>query len=169
MKNLVKMGIVFVLLSGVVAPSSASGQFFFFMENPNVGKQMKDVKLLDLENNEFMLSKHIEGQKAIILFWATWCPHCREQIADLDKHQEVYKNKNIKIVLLAIGEPVELLKRYTDRYELSLPIVADTEDTSTELYDLVGVPTIYYVNEKGIVQAVEHDLLENYEEILNQE
>ena len=98
-------------------PLQASGQVFF-MENPNVGKEVEDFTLKVLNGGEVSLSEFREGKKAIIFFWATWCPHCREALAKLDQRKQEIDDNDIKIVLVDVGENKEVVSRYFEKNNL---------------------------------------------------
>ncbi len=53
-----------------------------------------------------------------------------------------------------------------ERNKVSLEIFLDEDQKLAEEYGLIGVPTFFFINKNGVTQAVEHRLLENYEEIL---
>ena len=49
---------------------------------------------------------------------------------------------------------------------INIDVFLDVDGSVAELYNIVGVPTFYYVNKDGIVREVAHQLLKNYRESL---
>ena len=76
-------GVVLLTALVLLTPSLARGQFLFF-QNPNVGKAAPDFTLATLDGDEVNMTQYREGKRAIIFFWATWCPHCRVALKELN-------------------------------------------------------------------------------------
>ena len=144
---------------------SARAQFFF-MENPLVGKTAPDFTLPTFNGGKVNMTKFRDNKSAILFFWATWCPHCREALKDLNKNRAEIEGKGIKLMLVDIGEGEKEVRRYVERNKIVSTIFLDQESSLSDLYGVVGIPTFVFVDSKGMVKAVEHELPENYEEIL---
>jgi peroxiredoxin len=62
--------------------------------------------------------------KVIVLnFWATWCPPCREEMPELSKMQDQYKNQNLVIVGLSTDD-LETTKTFIQTNPVSYPVLA---------------------------------------------
>ena len=70
-----------------------------------IGKMAPEIKIPDRNGNEIKLSK-IRAEYTLVLFWASWCPHCNET---LPKIQTIYKNSTNrkKLEVLAISLDTE--------------------------------------------------------------
>jgi len=149
MKHIIKILIIFVLL-GVSFSPLARAQYFFF-ENEHIGKRAPDFTLTKLSGGEFNLHKEIKGSNAILFFWATWCPHCRKQLRELNDQRNVYKEKGIKIVLIDSGEDARIIKKYIEKNKIRMDVVLDRDSELSEIYGLVGLPTFFLVDKNGNV------------------
>ena len=149
-----------IITAVVFYPSTAQSQFFY-MENENIGKPVKDFTLKIVNGEETSLEKFRDGQKAIIFFWATWCPHCRVQLGELNKNQSAIEKKNIKIVLVDVGESEAQVSKYMEKNKIDLDVFLDGESKVSDLYGLIGVPTFYYVGDDGKVIDVQHSLTDD--------
>ena len=145
-------------------PSTAQSQFFY-MENENIGKPVKDFTLKIVNGEETSLEKFRDGQKAIIFFWATWCPHCRVQLGNLNKDLIAIEKKNIKIVLVDVGESEAIVSKYMEKNKIHLDVFLDIKSEVSDKYGLIGVPTFYYVGEDGNVIDVQHSLADDFDTI----
>ena len=105
--------------------------------------------------------------KAIIFFWATWCPHCRRELGTLNQKKEEFAQKGIKIAVVDIGEDEAMVKQYLQKNKVEMTVFLDKDNAVAESYHLVGVPTFLFVDTQGIVRGLEYSLPENYEEILS--
>ncbi len=48
-----------------------------------IGKTAPEFVAEDIDGNLIKLSE-IQAQKTLLFFWASWCPHCKEMIADIN-------------------------------------------------------------------------------------
>ncbi len=128
-----------------------------------VGKAAYDVTLPTALGQQKSLSQAREGKKAVLFFWATWCPHCRDEITRMNKNLDAITAKGIKIVLVSIGETKEDVAAYLKRNAVVLDSFLDEDNALQGPYDLVGVPTLVFVDEKGVIREVRHDFPDDYE------
>jgi len=158
--------VIVTLVSLCSGLSSAMGDFFF-MDNEIIGKPTPDFTLKTVSGQEINLSQYRDGKKTIIFFWATWCPHCREALRGLAQSQEEFEKKEIKLVLVDVGENLEVVQNYIEKNDITFEIFLDEKNQLAESYGIVGIPTFFFINQEGIVKEMGHSLPENYEEILS--
>ncbi len=165
MKMMFRVVILILFLAGAWGPSFAMGQFSF-LETTMAGKPAPDFTLKTLKGPDANMTKFRAGQPAIIFFWATWCPHCREQLKGFNAQAEEIGKKGIKVILVDIGESKGEVQAYVDKNKIMFEIFLDQEETVVEKYAVIGVPTFFFVNAKGEIKSTEHYLPENFEETL---
>jgi thiol-disulfide isomerase/thioredoxin len=94
--------------------------------------------------------EQLKGHPSLVVFWATWCPPCREEVEQLRQVLAAYQSKGLKIVGLSIDEtaaPVPLMVR-----QLSIPYPVGTG--ALPFFDglkLESIPQIYLLDRNGIV------------------
>ncbi len=147
------------------SPSHASGQFFFF-QNPLEGKEAPDFTLKTLTGKEINLAKFRDGNPAIIFFWATWCPHCREQLVELNKQTAEIEKKGIKLILVDLDEDIRPVRSYVERHNVKIEVALDPDSAVADQYGIVGVPTFYFIDKAGMIKSVTHEFPANYGEVL---
>ncbi len=138
---------------------------FFFMEDPNVGKEISDFTLNSLKGEEVNFTKFRDGQKSILFFWATWCPHCRRELKSLNVIRKEMDKQGIKIVLVNVGEPARIVKKYLEKHKIDGLVLLDKEGALSESYGVIGLPTFFFVDGEGVVKDVTHSLPKKYEKI----
>jgi len=164
MKNMVRV-LIGTFLIGMASIQITYGQFFFFeMQNSMVGEKAPDFTLQTLSGKDVNMTKFRDGKKAIIFFWATWCPHCRRELTNLNRNASQLDKANIKLVLIDLGEDEKIVGAYVKKNNIHFDIFLDRKEELADSYGLVGVPTFYFVDEKGIVRDVQHQLGENFSE-----
>ena len=147
----------------VFDPLQASGQVFF-MGNPNVGKEAQDFTLKVLDGGEVSLNEFLEGKKAIVLFWATWCPGCRETLEGLNQRRQEIEDNDTKIVLVDVGESEEIVKKYFEENDIYIDVFLDEEIEVSKIYGVIGIPTFYFIGGDGIIRKVCNSLPQDLEQ-----
>jgi len=158
--------VMFIILALLVFGLSKSRAQFFVFGSSLVGEPAPEFSLPTLTQNNVSLSEYRAGKPAILFFWATWCPHCRTALKNLNTESSSIKSKGIKLVIVDIGESKEQVASYAQRAGLNMEIFLDQNNTTSDDYQVVGVPTFVLVDKEGIVLSVEHSLPKNYAEAL---
>ncbi len=153
---------VFILGFAVL---SARAQFVFD-ENPLLGKPPADFTLNTTSGQPMSLETFRQGAPAVIFFWATWCPHCREGLRSLANEQQHFAQKGVKIILVNVEESPRTVKSFIEKYKIPYPVFFDENSQVAEQYAIIGLPTLFFVDKSGVVAGVEHGLPDNFMEIL---
>jgi peroxiredoxin len=131
-------------------------------EKALIGKAAPDIVLPKSDGT----SEHVVGSslglKTILIFWATWCPHCYEELGDLSTHIDRIQYQGIKVKLVDLGESQEDVKQYFDKRHMKLVSFVDANSDLQGLYHLIGVPTIVFIDEKGMVCDIIHQFPLDY-------
>lgn len=165
MKFSLKWFWVLSVVALIFIPSPAQGQFAFD-ENPLLNKQAPDFTLKTLTGESMSLSQFRSNEPTIIFFWATWCPHCREELKTLGKNAAAIQKTGIKILLVDIEESARQVKAFIDKYSVPFTVFLDEKSEVAEQYSLIGVPTLFLIDKDGVIIAMEHELPVNYIEML---
>lgn len=165
MKIFMSFVLIMGLLCAALVPSAASDGLFFW-ENPLVGQAAPDFTLKTLKGPLVNMTKFRDNKSAIIFFWATWCPHCRAALKELDKQSEQMEKSGIKLILVDLGESATEVSAYMTRNHIGLTVFLDQDSSLGDPYAIIGVPTFVLVDQEGIVRSVEHALPGNYQDIL---
>ncbi len=148
----------------VFMPFKAEGQFIFD-ENPLLHKQAPDFTLALTSDETTSLNKYRGSDPAIVFFWTTWCPACREEMRLLVRQADGFKKKGIKVILVDAGESPRRVKSFLDKIKLPFPSFIDEESLVSEQYGLIGLPTLFFIDRDGVVVDIEHALPDNFADI----
>jgi thiol-disulfide isomerase/thioredoxin len=108
-------------------------------------------------------------KKAILFFWATWCPHCRRELQELYQKREELAKKNVQLAVVNLGEGVKEVTRYLEKQKMQdLELILDKKETYAEEYGVIGLPTYFFVDEKGIIRDMQHGLPDDLEKSFSQ-
>jgi thiol-disulfide isomerase/thioredoxin len=132
-------------------------------DSPLIGKAAPDVVLTKSDGTSEGVITSRQGKKAILVFWATWCPHCYEEFDAINESLAPAEKKGIKIILVDVGETKEVVKNYLDRRQMKMISFVDEDSFLQGAYHLIGIPTLIFIDEKGIVRNVTHVFPSDYE------
>ncbi|MGE0267983.1 MAG: TlpA family protein disulfide reductase [Candidatus Omnitrophota bacterium] len=130
--------------------------------NPLIGKKAPVFTLPDLNAKNNSLDELRAGKNTILFFWATWCPHCRTQLKEIQANQEQFSSKNVEIVLIDSGERKEQIVKYLGQLGVTLNVYLDLDGRVSDQYQIIGLPTFVFINRQGVIAAVEHYLPGNF-------
>lgn len=138
-------------------------------QDPMIGTVAPEFVLDTIYNGTKKLSEARAGKKAVLFFWATWCPHCHEQITRLNNSVESLKRRGYSVILVDLGESIGQVKAFLQFNTIFLDSFVDPDNSLQDLYQIQGVPTIFYLDEKGVVVSVDHEFGGNVDSIYNVE
>ena len=115
-----------------------------------------DFSLKDQYGNSHSLSKY-KGKTVLLIFWATWCPDCLEELPDIEKlYKEYQLEKNENIIILGINTPnrevetdVKGITSFMKKNNYTFPTLMDEDGKVFESYDIRTYPTTYFIDRNG--------------------
>lgn len=122
---------------------------------PQVGQKAPNFTLQTLSGESFTL-EHLQGKKVILNFWATWCPPCKEELPAMQNVYDQYKDQGVEVVAinLTVGkETVENAKQFMEEHGLTLTVPLDESGDVLELYEIMPLPTSYFIDSSGIIRS----------------
>jgi peroxiredoxin len=119
-----------------------------------VGDEAPSFKTTTIDGRPFR-SDTVTGEKAIlVIFWATWCKHCKTVVAGLNRLHATYNAKEMTVLGINIGvrDSMRRINRFVKKYKVSYPVVFDQETRITKKFGILGVPTVVFVDKEGIIR-----------------
>jgi len=116
------------------------------------GQPAPDFRLETAKGGEFSLSD-FRGYSVMLNFWATWCPPCR---AELPLFQSRYEQHFPDLVVLAVnqGESEVEVGNYVNQLNTNFTVLLDPDYEVGALYQVVSLPTTFFIDPNGVVRAV---------------
>lgn len=100
-------------------------------------------------------TKHLadlRGKVVVLNFWATWCPPCLDELKYFVRAVATYGNK---IDLLTISsEPPDVAASYLRLWNISLPLLEDTDGSISKAYHAPPIPLTIIVDPAGNVSYI---------------
>ena len=115
-----------------------------------------DFQLENLAGGELTLSE-FSGQPVVILYWASWCGYCKEELSLVEAMYPDLVQQGITVLAVNAtdGDNLRDINRYLETQELSFPVLLDTDGQfNRDFGRLNSLPTTFFIDAEGIVQAV---------------
>ena len=110
-----------------------------------------DFTLPDIDGNAVRLSD-FRGKVVIVNFWATWCPPCRFEMPSLQRAWEKLKDDGGVVIAVHVGGKEDEVWQFMSSYDLSFPIVLDTDSSVIKAWPVKGLPTTLVVDPEGLIR-----------------
>jgi peroxiredoxin len=118
-----------------------------------IGEQAPDFTLTTTGNYDIQLSDY-RGKKVVLNFWATWCGPCKLEVPFIKSVND--KLPKLDAVLLAVNtqDSFDNAQLYAKANGLKCIIPVDPRGIVAGYYNIHGIPTTYFINQKGIVTSI---------------
>jgi len=115
-----------------------------------------DFTLKDLHGRPVTLSQ-LRGKIVLVSFWATWCPPCRKEMADLD--QLYAANKDQGLVILSISnEDADRVSTYVKSIRYRPQVLIDQGSKVAKRLHVDGLPRTFVFDREGKLAAQATDM-----------
>jgi peroxiredoxin len=150
------LAVIILSLNLIILEGNARGDGHF-IESLSLIRFDEKVKaqnfaLKNLNGNVVQL-EDFRGKVVFLNFWATWCPPCRIEMPSMEKLYNKFKDDHFTILAVDMQEDSETVKRFTERFKLSFPILLDEEGTVGAYYGVMALPATYFIDREGFLYA----------------
>ena len=132
----------------------------------NPGYVVPDISLADILDKKVMLGE-IKTEKTLILFYASWCPHCKTMLPEIYDLYINQKVKNTEVLAVSIDSSKTDWQSFVTANDLNWINVCDTNSwngkAATDYY-IYATPTMFLVdkNKKLISVPLNIEALKQY-------
>ena len=109
-----------------------------------------DFTLPGEDGKTYRLSDY-RGKVVVLNFWATWCPPCRYEMPSMERAHKKVQGEKIVLLAINVGESEEKVFEFTGQYPVTFPLLLDTEGAIIRKYPVIGLPTTFVIDPRGIV------------------
>lgn len=139
---------IIILLSIFIITSTLSAQDADDLVK--TGDIMPEFKLTSTVNGNID-SKELKGKIILINIFATWCPPCQLELAEIKNELWPKYKDNPKFVMLTVGREHsdEELTKYNEKKGFTFPLYPDQKRDFTSKFATKSIPRSYIVDETG--------------------
>ena len=115
---------------------------------PLIGQTAPDFRLMLLDGGTLSLAD-LRGEVAVVNFWASWCPSCKDEMPDLQSTWETYADKGVTFVGIAYQDEEPAVRTELANYGTTYPVGLDTGDRIALDYGITGIPETFIIDQEG--------------------
>lgn len=117
-----------------------------------VGARAPSAIVHSLDGKPVDLSSIVGKGPALIEFWATWCPNCKELEPALAAAQKKYAGRvKFVTVAVAINESAERVRRHVAAHNMTQTVVYDATGKAADVYDAPATSYVVLLDRTGRV------------------
>ena len=121
-----------------------------------IGVDFPNFTVIDQEGMEKKSSEFYD-KPMLVIEWASWCPHCHEQLPIVQKLYEKYGDK-VHFVMLDLSddkkEPKEKADSYIKKNGFTFPYYYDKGQIAADALQVESIPSIYIVDKSHKIKNV---------------
>lgn len=124
---------------------------FTLATSANSAPKMPAFELEDVMTGNSVNSNIFKGKSLLVIFFATWCPPCVQEIPNLIKLQEQYAGNDFSVVALSVDQEKQVVQKMVERKSINYPVVMADDAVTRNFGGVYGIPTSFLVSKKGTV------------------
>jgi thiol-disulfide isomerase/thioredoxin len=105
----------------------------------------------------------------LLNFWATWCGPCREEMPQLSRLQDKYRNAGLLLLGVNVDDDSRNAATVASKLGLKFPVLLDTDKQVSKLYDISAMPSTVLIDRDGRVRYLHKGYREGYAQTYEQQ
>jgi len=127
----------------------------FFNASPDtqIGKKAVEFSLPAVSGENVTLQS-LRGKVVLLNFWATWCGPCRQELPELARVQEKFRQRGLTVVAVTVDNEVENVRAFLKKYDIKLQALWDKKKKVADAYLVEKMPSSYLIDRNGVVRFI---------------
>jgi len=118
-----------------------------------VGDRLPDFSIRTFAGNEVTRAE-LQGKPALLVFWNTWCGICLRELPEIDRLAQKFGPLGLIVLAVNSGynDAETKARAYWKKYAFEFSSGYDHHFEFGQAIGLMGVPTIFLVDSKGVIR-----------------
>ncbi len=126
-------------------------------DNPAVKLNMGDLapkfQTVTVDGKNSVFPDAYAGKPLVIRFWADWCKYCEGEMKAIENVYQRNKDKGLEVLAINAGQDKASIEAFIKKVGFTYPALLDEKSNIARSYGVVGLPTTYFVDAKGMIRA----------------
>ena len=119
----------------------------------NLGDPAPAFQTKRLDGSALEFPAAAAGKPLVIRFWADWCRYCEGEMKAIEAVYQRHKGKGLEVFAVNAGQDRAAVEAFIRKIGVTYPALLDEQSAIARRYGVVGLPTTYFVDAKGIVRG----------------
>lgn len=130
-----------------------------------VGEPLPDFSVQTFDGNTISRAA-LAGKPAMLVFWNTWCVECETELPKINGLALRFGREGLSILAINTGfnDSERKARAYWKKYGYVFPVGYDHSFETGTKFKVIGVPTVFLADSKGIVRYKSSLLPDDIEE-----
>ncbi len=126
-------------------------------DNPAVKLNMGDLapkfQTVTVDGKISAFPEAYAGKPLVIRFWADWCKYCEGEMKAIESVYQRHQGKGLEVLAVNAGQDKASIEAFIKKVGFTYPALLDEKSNIARSYGVVGLPTTYFVDAKGVIRA----------------
>lgn len=120
-----------------------------------IGAKAPDFEIETIDGEDIVLSQ-MKSDYTLVIFWATWCENCKEEIPRINEAMPLFNRAKVDIIAISIDEEEADIKKYVKNNSISFKVASDLlgwEGKIVTNYAVYATPSMFIVDKNMNIVA----------------
>jgi len=96
----------------------------------------------------------LRGSPVLLNVWATWCHPCQDEMPDLQRLQDEFASRGLRVVGVSIDQAraSDDVRRFMEDYGIGFLVLHDASSTISHTFRTAGVPETFLIDANGVLR-----------------
>jgi peroxiredoxin len=119
----------------------------------NLGQTAPSFQAPRLHGSSVNYPAGFAGKATVIRFWADWCHYCEGEMKAIEPIYQRYHSQGVEVLAINAGQDAATVAAFAGKIGASYPLLVDESAGIAKQYGVMGLPTTYFVDGRGVVRA----------------
>jgi peroxiredoxin len=101
------------------------------------------------------------GRPVMLTFWQINCPACQFQMPFTQALYDKWSSNSLVVLTINTGDRPSDVEGYVNSRGITYPVLLDTQTKVAQDYGIIGVPTTYFIDDRGFFKGYQIGAFQN--------